>query len=171
MGIDEQRWSTLHGERVEDILAAIGELVREDYQVHIGTDAQKANRYTDFVTVACLLNPLRCGHRVFYTKIRDRRLSLQQKLFKETWLSTEFALKLCEVGSVESHERIHVHIDVNPKAIHRSSQYLQQLAGLVAGQGFPVLYKPDAWAASRVADHAVKGKHWRTSEARQGRVA
>ena len=134
MGIDEQRWSTLHGERVEDILAAIGELVREDYQVHIGTDAQKANRYTDFVTVACLLNPLRCGHRVFYTKIRDRRLSLQQKLFKETWLSTEFALKLCEVGSVESHERIHVHIDVNPKAIHRSSQYLQQLAGLVAGQ-------------------------------------
>ena len=88
---------------------------------------------------------------------------MQQKLFQEAWLSTELALRLCEVGSVESHERICVHIDVNPNAIHKSSRYLQQLAGMVAGQGFPVLYKPDAWAASRAADHAVKGKHWRVN--------
>jgi len=31
----------------------------------------------------------------------------------------------------------------------------------VAGSGFPVLVKPDAWCASHVADFAVKNKHQR----------
>jgi len=159
MDIKEQRWRTLRNVEVPDILATIGELVARGYAVHIGTDAQKTTRFTDFVVVACLLSPERHGHRVFYTRLRKRRMSLHQKLFWEAWLSTEIALQLSAVGSVESHGRIHVHLDVNPKAIHKSSRYLEQLAGLVVGQGFPVLYKPDAWAASRAADHAVKRKH------------
>ena len=166
MDMAAHQWRTLHGVRVDDILHTIKGFVEEGFAVHIGTDAQKATRHTNFVVVACLLSPLRRGHRVFYASFRHGRMSIRQKLFQEAWLSTEFALKLCEVGSVESHERIHVHIDVNPKAIHKSSQYLQQLAGMVAGQGFPVLYKPDAWAASRAADHAVKGKHWKSLEGR-----
>jgi hypothetical protein len=32
---------------------------------------------------------------------------------------------------------------------------------MVAGSGFPVLVKPDAWCASHVADFAVKNKHQR----------
>ncbi len=166
MDITTQRWRTLRNVRVVDILRTIGDLVERGYAVHIGTDAQKATRYTDFVVVACLLSPERRGHRVFYTRLRKRRMSLHQKLFWEAWLSTEFALRLCEVGSVESHDRVQVHIDVNPVAIHKSSRYLEQLAGLVVGQGFPVVYKPEAWAASRAADHAVKGKHWKTPEVR-----
>jgi len=31
----------------------------------------------------------------------------------------------------------------------------------VAGSGFPVLVKPNAWCASHVADFAVKNKHQR----------
>ncbi|MDJ0847940.1 MAG: ribonuclease H-like YkuK family protein [Myxococcota bacterium] len=166
MDITAQRWRTLRNVRVLDILRTIGELVERGHAVHIGTDAQKATRFTDFVVVACLLSPERQGHRVFYTRLRKRRMSLHQKLFWETWLSTEFALRLCEVGSVDSHDRVHVHIDVNPSAVHKSSRYLEQLAGLVVGQGFPVLYKPEAWAASRAADHAVKGKHWKAREVR-----
>ena len=42
-----------------------------------------------------------------------------------------------------------------------SSDYVKQLAGMVAGSGFPVLVKPNAWCASHVADYAVKGKHFR----------
>ena len=166
MDITAQRWRTLRNVRVLDILRTIGDLVERGHAVHVGTDAQKTTRFTDFVIVACLLSPERRGHRVFYTRLRKRRMSLHQKLFWETWLSTEFALRLCEVGSVESHDRVHVHIDVNPAAIHKSSRYLEQLAGLVVGQGFPVLYKPEAWAASRAADHAVKGKHWKAREVR-----
>jgi predicted RNase H-related nuclease YkuK (DUF458 family) len=38
---------------------------------------------------------------------------------------------------------------------------VKQLAGMVAGSGFPVLVKPNAWCASHVADYAVKNKHFR----------
>jgi hypothetical protein len=159
MEITKQRWQTLRHECVDDVGRAIGELMARGYAAHIGTDAQKTTDLTEFVVVACLLGPERVGHRVFYTSLRKRRMSLRQKLFWEAWLSTELALELCKGGSVESHERIHVHLDVNPNPIHKSSRYLEQLAGLVVGQGFPVLYKPDAWAASRAADHAAKGRH------------
>ncbi len=157
-------WKTLSGRTVPDITTEVQSLVGdEELVLHIGTDSQRHGRHTDFVTVIAVLNPGK-GGRVFYQRERVARTkSLAQKLFKEAWLSTEFALALCEVGSVESHERICVHVDVNPKAIHKSSRYLQQLVGLVAGQGFPVVYKPNAWAASRAADHAVKGKNWRTA--------
>jgi predicted RNase H-related nuclease YkuK (DUF458 family) len=158
MEITRQRWHTLGNGDVGDILGAVGDLVKRGHVVHIGTDAQKATGFTDFVVVACLLSPERRGHRVFYTSLRKRRMSLQQKLFWETWISTQLALELCAVGSVESHDQIHVHLDLNPSAVHKSSRYLEQMAGLVVGQGFPVLYKPDAWAASRAADHAVKAR-------------
>ena len=158
MDITKQRWHSLGNGAVGDIVRAIGELVKRGHAVHIGTDAQKETRFTDFVVVACLLSPERRGHRVFYTNLRKRRMSLQQKLFWETWLSTELAIALCAGGSVGSHDRIHVHLDVNPGAVHQSSRYLEQLSGLVVGQGFPVLYKPDAWAASRAADHAAKAR-------------
>lgn len=166
MDVTKQRWRTLRGAREVDILRSIGELVARGHAVHIGTDALKATRFTDFVVVVCLLSPERRGHRVFYTTLRKRRMSLPQKLFWEAWISAELALTLCEVGSVASHDRIHVHLDVSPKAMHESSRHLEQLAGLVVGQGFPVLYKPDAWAASRAADHALKAGGWRTLELR-----
>ncbi len=166
MDMTAERWRPRRNVRVLDSLRTIGDLVARGHAVPLGADAQKTTRFTDFVVVACLLSPERRGHRVFYTRLRKRRMSLHQKLFWETWLSTEFALRLCEVGSVDSHDRVHVHIDVNPSAVHKSSRYLEQLAGLVVGQGFPVLYKPEAWAASRAADHAVKGKHWKAREVR-----
>ncbi len=46
MEINEQHWFTLHGHRVEDMLGSIGQLVHEGYEVHIGTDAQKASRFS-----------------------------------------------------------------------------------------------------------------------------
>ena len=39
---------------------------------------------------------------------------------------------------------------------HRSSAYVQELVGLVVGQGFKALIKPDSWAASHAADHVVR---------------
>jgi predicted RNase H-related nuclease YkuK (DUF458 family) len=49
-----------------------------------------------------------------------------------------------------------VHIDANPVVKHRSSAYVQELVGLVVGQGFRALIKPEAWAASHCADHIVR---------------
>jgi hypothetical protein len=49
-----------------------------------------------------------------------------------------------------------VHIDANPVVAHKSSAYVQELVGLVVGQGFKALIKPESWAASHAADHVVR---------------
>ena len=161
LGLDS-RWWTLSGAEVLDVMGSVRSLVREGQVVHIGTDAQKSSSRMEFVTVACVLNPGK-GGRVFYTRRYDRKnVSLFEKLSTETWLSLDLAMKMHEAFSLTpEQEQIWVHVDANPDERFDSSGYVKQLAGMVAGSGFPVLVKPNAWCASHVADFAVKNKHFR----------
>lgn len=158
----EGRWWTLSGTEVLDVMSAVLNLVRQGQIVHIGTDAQKSSKRMEFVTVACVLNPGK-GGRVFYTRRFDRKnISLFEKLSTETWLSLDLAIRMHENFQLEEGgEQIWVHVDANPDKRYDSSSYVKQLAGMVAGSGFPVLVKPNAWCASHVADYAVKKKHFR----------
>jgi predicted RNase H-related nuclease YkuK (DUF458 family) len=158
----EGRWWTLSGAEVLDVMSAVQAFVRQGQIVHIGTDAQKSSKRMEFVTVACVLNPGK-GGRVFYTRRFERKnISLYEKLSTETWLSLDLAIRMHEIfGLAVVQEQIWVHVDANPDERYDSSDYVKQLAGMVAGSGFPVLVKPNAWCASHVADYAVKNKHFR----------
>lgn len=158
----ESRWWTLSGVEVLDVMSAVNALIRQGQIVHIGSDAQKSSKHMEFVTVACVLNPGK-GGRVFYTRRSDRKnISLFEKLQTETWLSLDLAIRMHENFGLEAgREQIWVHVDANPDERYDSSSYVKQLAGMVAGSGFPVLVKPNAWCASHVADYAVKNKHFR----------
>ena len=68
------------------------------------------------------------------------------------WLSVELGLRLSPVVPGP----LHVHIDANPIARHKSSAYVQELVGLVVSQGFRAVIKPESWAASRAADRLVR---------------
>jgi len=156
------RWWTLHGVEMLDMMGTVEQLLKAGRVVHIGTDAQKTNRHMEFVTVVCVLNPGK-GGRVFYTRrFDDKNMSLFEKLSAETWFSLELALRMNEEFELpEELMKISVHVDANPDTRFDSSDYVKQLAGMVAGSGFPVLVKPNAWCASHVADFAVKHKHRR----------
>lgn len=158
----KDRWWTLAGVQVLDMMSAVEQLLRQGRVVHVGTDAQKSSHRMEFVTVVCVLNPGK-GGRVFYTRRFERKeMTLFDKLSTETWLSLELALLMnAEFDLPEDRKQIWVHVDANPDTRYDSSNYVQQLAGMVAGSGFPVLVKPDAWCASHVADFAVKNKHHR----------
>ncbi len=158
----DARWWTLGGAEVLDVMGTVRRLVRRGQVVHIGTDAQKSASRMEFVTVACVLNPGK-GGRVFYTRRTDRKdVSLFEKLSTETWLSLDLAIRMHEAfGLSPDDEQLWVHVDANPDTRYDSSDYVKQLAGMVAGSGFPVLVKPNAWCASHVADFAVKNKHFR----------
>lgn len=149
-------WYTLSGERVDDVVERIRALVGDEERIlHIGTDAHHRGYHTDFVTVIAVLDP---GHggRVFYRRERTKRTrSLAQKLFREAELSLDVALSLTSVIAQE----VIVHVDANEDPRHRSSNYVQALAGMVVGHGFKVQVKPHSWCASHVADHVVKDRH------------
>ncbi len=149
-------WKSLSGRRVQDIVAEVRDLIGDqDRTVHIGTDAKHRGFHTDFVTVIAILDPGR-GGRVFYRRDRVSRMkSLAQKLFRECELSIESALHLAQTVAQD----IIVHVDANEDERHRSSKYVQALAGMVVGHGFRVQVKPNAWCATHVADYVVKEKH------------
>ena len=156
----EREWLTMDSVRIPDLVAALGDLLRSGNRViHIGTDAQKVDARVDFVTCVVVLTPGK-GGRVFHTRIRKPRedvRSLRLKLFMEAWYSVETAMEL--EPHIPEGSPIVVHLDVNPDKRWASSRHISEVVGLVMGQGFEVLFKPDAWAASRTADHVVKNKH------------
>lgn len=164
----ERKWYRLDTkEPVEDLLTELDSCVTLPHQmVHVGTDAQKIGKRIDFVTVTCFHDPeARKGGRVWYTRSRmDPRLALREKLFRETWLSLEWAMELVPT-LIDPFKQIQVHIDANPEKNqfgefkYESGAFVKQLAGMVMGQGFKYILKPDAWAASHVADQIVKNKH------------
>ena len=146
------QWKTLNGEHVPDILEWIAETATANQDVHVGTDSLQTGRFTQFVTVVVIHTPSK-GGRVAYTReIVPRITSLRERLSKEVWMSIELSLELPEGLGVT------VHIDANAQERYMSSKYLQELVGMVVGQGFTALWKPDAWAATHAADHVVRHK-------------
>ena len=161
----ERQWLTLNKQPVEDVVKLIDKVLQEqDLIIHIGTDAQKIDKRVDFVTCIALVRPSK-GGRVFYTRVRkDKRdvNSLRQKLMTEAWLTLETAMELSQ--ELPDDVKFVIHVDVNPDIKWESSRHINEVVGMIMGQGFDnVLTKPDAWLASHCADHAVKNKNSRNA--------
>jgi len=174
----EKKWKTLSGQEV-DLRSAI-ELELRDFphaQVIVACDSQQVKAVTEYVTVVVLHKttgdgPGR-GGRVFFCRERIPRVNvLRERLWKEVWRSVELAMELSSNPEVGTHVPINVsavHIDANTDPAHKSSKYVEELVGLVMGQGFNAVIKPEAFAASHAADHAVKHKEERRKPHAEGR--
>ena len=145
-------WRTLTGRAVEDVVDFVRDHARDGQVVHLGTDSLQRTRHTRFVTVVAILTPGRGGRAIWTRDTRPRIVSLRERLLREVWLSVELGLTLSPVVPGP----LHVHIDANPIAQHKSSAYVQELVGLVVSQGFRAVIKPESWAASRAADRLVR---------------
>ena len=145
-------WKTLTGRPIGDVVDFVRDYAREGQVVHLGTDSLQRTRHTRFVTVVAILTPGRGGRAIWTRETRPRIVSLRERLLREVWLSVELGLRLHPVVPGP----LHVHIDANPIAQHKSSAYVQELVGLVVSQGFRAVIKPESWAASRAADRLVR---------------
>ena len=171
----EKKWKTLAGEPVADIRKAIEDefLAHPEAELHVGSDSQQVGKDTEYVTVVILHKPPK-GGRVFFCRERIPRVrELRERLWKEVWRSTELAMELTtspDVGKSPTEITVKaIHIDANVDPKHKSSKYVEELVGLAMGQGFNAVVKPEAWAASHAADHAVKHKDERRKPHAEGR--
>ena len=146
------RWKTLDGTPIDDIVQWVKESTQRGQIIHVGTDSLQTGRWTQFVTVVVILNPPKGGRVAYVREVVPRISSLRQRLMREVWMSVELSMQLPENPDLT------VHIDANPDERHMSQKYLQELVGMVVGQGFKALYKPDSWAATHAADHVVRHK-------------
>lgn len=126
---------------------------REDFFM-IGTDSKNycKSKICRFTSVLIAYRMGRGGSVIINTdKVPFMDKSrLRQRLLLEAMRSLEVAWYLD--SKVNDRSIIQVHIDVNPNLKWRSSQYKEELVGLVSSQGFSYAIKPDSFAATKVAD-------------------
>lgn len=144
-------WKTLGGTKVPNLTEWVREATREGQSVHIGTDSLQTGKYTQFVTVVVIHTPGKGGRVAYRREVLSRITSLRERLLKEVWRSVEVGMTLTQTD-------ITIHVDANPSEKHMSGRYVEELVGLVVGQGFKHKIKPDSWAASHAADHVVRFK-------------
>lgn len=154
----EKDWYTLGGDQIDIKLEIEKATQGDDKCVIIGTDSQRYDKREDFVTVIVVRTIMK-GARVFYTREKDPKYySLRDKLIKEAWLSVSTAYELspilprtCQIAAL--------HADVNTDIKKgQSALYINEIIGMIQGNGFQVITKPYGWAANCVADHIVKNK-------------
>jgi hypothetical protein len=147
-----KRWKTLNDEPIEDIYEFVRTASASGQAVHIGTDSLQTGRYTQFVTVVVILTPRKGGRVAYLREVTPRINSLRERLMKEVWKSVDLGLQVSPAIQGD----LTIHIDANPVVTYKSSAYIQELVGLVVGQGFKALIKPESWAATHVGDWAVR---------------
>lgn len=142
-------------EMMQDIAGFITVPPASSYKLIIGSDSQVKNE-TCFIT-AVVIHRLGKGARYYYRKKLQRKIkSIRQKIFYETALSLELgsmvANYLVETGLDEL--EVEIHIDVGKQGETR--ELIREVVGMVTGSGFQAKIKPDAYAASSVADKHTK---------------
>jgi predicted RNase H-related nuclease YkuK (DUF458 family) len=149
-----QTWKTLREEPVPNLTQFVRENTREGQDVHIGCDSLQTGLKTAFCVVVCIINKGK-GGRVIYSRESVPRInSLRQRLLMEVQRSVAVGLQLSPVVKGQ----LTIAVDANPDVRFKSSEYVQGLVGYVLAHDFKVLVKPDSYASTTCADHAVRGK-------------
>lgn len=145
---------------LDEMIAAIYAFIEGDrsarYKMVIGTDSQTSHRGTLFVT-AIIVHRVGKGALFFYAKKRNRPiLDLRYRIYKETEYSLACMDRLKEKGFVGASMElpVEIHLDIGRKGETR--KLIQEVVGWVTAVGYTAKIKPDAYAASSVADRFTK---------------
>ncbi|RNC28568.1 MAG: hypothetical protein AWM53_01402 [Candidatus Dichloromethanomonas elyunquensis] len=145
-------------EMVALIKAYLSQDISYEYKISIGADSQNFNYTKVPITIGIhkIANKIGKGG-IFFSEIRrfSKINNIRQKIFLETSLSLELAIRLREKFKEEKiPNEISVHIDAG---LHGpSSQWVSEIRGWVVSCGFPCVIKPDSYMASTIANRLSK---------------
>jgi uncharacterized protein len=125
---------------------------RDKFELLIGTDSSSTNNHLDLVS-AIVLHRIGRGGRYFWTRTRERKTpSLRHQIWREAWLSFELAQHV--IRRLESQSplqfNLEIHVDIGENG--RTKSLIDEVVGMIIGNGLAVRIKPHAYAASSVAD-------------------
>jgi len=138
---------------VKEVISLIKESP-ETSSIYVGCDSLQKKDFTDFITVVVIHYGSNNGGTFRHTKVREnRRLSIRERLWKEVELVSAIALEIADhIGK----RRFEVHLDLSQDSVNKSNVILKEAAGYISALGFDVAVKPNAFAASAVADRVVR---------------
>ncbi|OHA48840.1 MAG: hypothetical protein A2806_04045 [Candidatus Terrybacteria bacterium RIFCSPHIGHO2_01_FULL_48_17] len=153
----------------DGVVYAIVGLVREypgaPFRISVGTDSEEILGHVKFMTV---IHVWRIGHgaRAFRTEgngseiktgtPKNFRPRIYEEILRTATLAQELRSALREAFGDPNLEDIEVHADVSETG--GTSSMLREVIGMLKGYGFAdalIKIKPEAYAASAVADHYI----------------
>ena len=148
---EEWKWRSYDGKKNLDLERFVTER-SEDNFFFIGTDSQNYSkkRACVFTSVLIAYKMGKGGSVAIHRDSVPHMDALRQRLVMEAMRSLEVAWWLTK--RIPASNIVGIHLDVNQSLKFKSGKYKDELVGLIVSQGFKALVKPDAWAASCVAD-------------------
>lgn len=124
-----------------------------EYEIIIGSDSMpQINGQAEFVS-AIVVHRKASGGIYFWSKRHETGLhTLRQRIFQEALFSLRLAEQL--IGRLKEKNlkelNLSIHVDIGPNG--KTRQMMQEIVGMIRGNGFEVKTKPDSYGASSVAD-------------------
>ena len=142
----------------EKIISFIAREPENSYKLIVGTDSHPGVEEVIFVT-AIVIYRIGRGGRFFYHKKKDAlKVGMKQRIFYEVSRSLDVASQLTGIFAQESEYTadldIEIHVDVGQKG--PTSEIIKEVVGMVVGNGYEAMIKPESYAASSVADRFTK---------------
>jgi len=141
---------------IEEIFIYIREEPDYEYEIVVGCDSSSGEEPSFPIAVVVLRKG--AGGRFFLKKVRYHKrkfYNLQQRILEEVWLSCKLALKMREVIEQRADKNLnyvfeYIHADVGQHGA--TKDMVKEVVGLIKGNGFEAKIKPEAYAATVVAD-------------------
>lgn len=147
---------------LEEVIEKIVEFLDADpeefYRLVIGTDSQDrvvdGVKLANFVTAVVIHRKGKGGRYFWKNGKKEKMPTLRDKIYAETLLSIEVAgelvPKLRERLNGRKNWELEIHIDVGRAG--KTREMINEVVGMVTGNGYSAKTKPEAYAASSVAD-------------------
>lgn len=124
-----------------------------DYELIVGTDSVLyGDASAEFVSAIVVHRKSR-GGIYFWCKTNQAHLhTLRDRIFQEALLSLRLAEKLVETLRAKEIQdfNLSIHVDVGPNG--ETKKLINEVVGMIKGNGFDVKTKPESYGASSVAD-------------------
>jgi predicted RNase H-related nuclease YkuK (DUF458 family) len=153
-------WFTGAGENItfQEIVTLVKEHALADGTVYIGSDSFLHKKECVFSTAICLRSATgQKGGRYFVKRTTfkaEKFTTLMIRIMAEVQNSIDVGMKLlryCPLMNIE------LHLDVSSSSKNtKTSKFSDMLIGYAKGNGFQCKIKPDAFAASSIADKHSK---------------
>ncbi len=127
---------------------------KRDYNILVGTDSEHFDHKIDFITVI-VVHRVGVGARYFWRReVIQKNLGLYERLWNEAILSLKIGQELLKILVNEKlNFRFELHLDLSTTG--KSSSTVKELINLIRSYGFEVKIKPEAYAASKIADRLI----------------
>jgi uncharacterized protein len=142
---------------LEEIFSYIREEPKYNYEIIVGCDSSSSEEPSFPIAIVVLRKG--AGGRFFLKKVKyhkKRFYNLHQRILEEVLLSCKLALKLRDAIKEESlkedlkYDFKYIHADVGANGA--TKDMIKEVVGLIKGNGFEAKIKPEAYAATVVAD-------------------